>query len=73
MLSLLIVKNALNELNKKGNLIMYAKTIIVGRLGQDPVLKFVGADATPVCKFSVAAGIGEKDIVWHDAVFWGKR
>lgn len=53
---------------------MYAKTIIVGRLGRDPEMRHTG-DGIPVASFSVAVdmGYGEaKHTVWYRVSTWRK-
>lgn len=53
---------------------MYARTIIVGRLGRDPEMRYT-PDGTPVCTFSVATdrGFGDKKTtVWYRVTAWRK-
>lgn len=55
------------------------KVILVGRLGKDPELTYVGAN-TALCKFSLATTDSYKDksgnkqetTEWHNIVVWGK-
>lgn len=55
------------------------KAILVGRLGQDPELRYTPSGA-PVCNFSVAtseswvdkAGQKQEKTEWHRIVVWGK-
>ena len=57
---------------------MYQKIIIIGRLGQDPVMKNVNGQE--LCKFSVATtnvwkdqtGTKHEDTTWHNVDVWGK-
>lgn len=57
---------------------MYQKLIIIGRLGQDPVMKTVNGES--LCKFSVAtsnvwtdqSGTKHEDTTWHNVDVWGK-
>ena len=57
---------------------MYQKIIIIGRLGQDPVMKNVGGEN--LCKFSVAttnkwkdkSGTLHEDTTWHNIDVWGR-
>ena len=58
----------------------YNKTIIVGRLGRDPELKYTAA-GTPVCQLSLAtdesykdqSGQVQKKTEWHRVVVWAKQ
>ncbi|MBY0517896.1 MAG: single-stranded DNA-binding protein [Bacteriovoracaceae bacterium] len=55
------------------------KVILLGRLGQDPELKYTPGGA-PVCNFSLAtteawtdkAGAKQEKTEWHRVVVWGK-
>jgi len=55
------------------------KVILVGRLGQDPELKYTNS-GTSVCRFSIATSENWKDkegqkqerTEWHRIVVWGK-
>ncbi len=55
------------------------KVILLGRLGQDPELKYTPG-GSPVCNFSVAtteswtdkAGQKQEKTEWHRVVVWGK-
>ena len=55
------------------------KVILLGRLGQDPELKYTQGGA-PVCKFSMAtsenwtdkSGQKQEKTEWHRIVVWGK-
>jgi single-strand DNA-binding protein len=58
------------------------KAILIGRLGSDPELKYIGkGDATPVCNMSLATSSRYKDkegqwiekTEWHKVVVWGKQ
>lgn len=56
------------------------KVIVMGRLGQDPELKYTPA-GTAVCNFSVAtskswvdkSGTKQEKTEWHRLVSWGKQ
>jgi single-strand DNA-binding protein len=56
------------------------KVILVGHLGQTPVLNHT-AKGTPVLNLSVATnrefkdaqGIEQKEVTWHRATVWGKQ
>lgn len=57
------------------------KVILVGRLGADPDLKYVGGNSRPVCNFSLATSEKWKDkrsgetqerTEWHRIQAWGK-
>lgn len=56
------------------------KIILIGRLGQDPELKFI-ASGTAVCNFSLATdrkwndkeGKRQQVTTWHKIVAWGKQ
>lgn len=56
------------------------KSILIGRLGADPELRYTGA-GKPVCSLSVAtnrswrddAGNKQEDTQWHRIVVWGKQ
>jgi single-strand DNA-binding protein len=58
---------------------MYNKQFIVGRLGQEPELKYT-KDNTAICPFSVATSKKYKNkqgelvesTTWHNVVFFGK-
>jgi single-strand DNA-binding protein len=53
---------------------MYAKTIILGRLGGDPEMRFT-ANGKAVCNFNVATdqGYGDnKKTVWYRVTAWEK-
>lgn len=55
------------------------KVIILGRLGQDPELKFL-PNGTAVCNFSLAtsetwtdkSGTKQEKTEWHKTIVWGK-
>lgn len=48
-------------------------TMIVGNVGRDPEVKFVGNDSTPVCEFPVAVGRRQKKAGnWEDVTTWVK-
>lgn len=50
------------------------KVIIVGRLGQDPDLRYTGT-GTAVCNISLATsfqGKGEEVTEWHRVILWDK-
>lgn len=48
-------------------------TTLVGNVGRDPDVKFVGNDNTPVCEFPVAVGRRQKKGGnWEDATTWVK-
>ena len=55
------------------------KVILLGRLGQDPELKYTPG-GSPVCNFSLAtteswtdkAGQKQEKTEWHRVVVWGK-
>lgn len=59
---------------------MVNKAIIVGNLGKDPTVEFVG-NGNPVCKFPVAtsrkwtdkSGQKQEKTTWHNVVVWGKQ
>jgi single-strand DNA-binding protein len=59
---------------------MFHQVTIVGRLGQDPALKYL-ANGTAVCNLNVASDIGHKDAtgqwvkttVWFRVAVWGKQ
>ena len=53
---------------------MYAKTVIVGRLGRDPEMRYIPSGA-PVTSFSVAVDSGygdEKCTTWYRVSTWRK-
>lgn len=58
---------------------MFSKTIIVGRLGKDPELRFTSS-GQPVCSFSVAtdrswtdaSGERKEKTTWFRVTAWGK-
>ena len=53
----------------------YADIKLVGHIGRDPELKFLG-DGTPVLKFSLAVNTGYKDkkvCSWWECTWFGKR
>ena len=58
---------------------MFSKTIIVGRLGKDPELRFTSS-GQPVCSFSVAtdrswtdaSGERQEKTTWFRVTAWGK-
>lgn len=53
---------------------MYSKTIIVGRVGREPEMRYI-ADGTPVTDISVAvdSGYGEKKkTAWYRVTCWRK-
>ena len=55
------------------------KVLLIGRLGQDPELKYTPS-GTPVCNFSLATsenwadknGQKQERTEWHRVVVWGK-
>ncbi len=54
----------------------YNQQTVVGNLGKDAELVYVGSKETPKASFSVAAttGFGEHEHTeWFDVVVWGKR
>ena len=59
---------------------MWSKTIVVGNLGRDPVLRYLGS-GTAVCDFSVASGRKYKksdgtevdETVWYTVTVWGDQ
>ena len=54
----------------------FQKTIIMGHLGRDPELSFVGENRRPVCKFSVAVNNPfkkDEPTNWYNCEVWGKR
>ena len=59
---------------------MLNKVFLIGRLGQDPELKFTGS-GTPVTNISLAtgrkwkndSGEAQTDTEWHRIVIWGKQ
>jgi len=63
----------------KGDFMSVNKVIILGRLGQDPELKYTPGGA-PVCNFSLAtteawtdkSGQKQEKTEWHRVVVWGK-
>lgn len=58
---------------------MYNKAILVGRIGQDPEMRYIPS-GTAVTNFSIAtnrkwrdkAGNLQEETTWHDIVCWGK-
>ena len=58
----------------------YQKTIVIGRLGQDPELRYTQG-GTPVANMSLATdesytdrdGNRQKQTEWHKVVVWGKQ
>lgn len=58
---------------------MLNKTMLIGRLGRDPEIKYLES-GTAVAKFSIATSESYKDkdgnrqetTEWHDIVVWGK-
>lgn len=55
---------------------MYNKHTIVGRLGQDPELTYVGDEGTAKCKLRVAAQTGYGDFErtdWFNVIVWGAQ
>jgi len=56
------------------------KVILIGRLGQDPELKYIGDNGSVVCNFSIAtserykdkSGVQQEKTEWHRIVAWGK-
>jgi single-strand DNA-binding protein len=63
----------------KGEFMSVNKVILLGRLGQDPELKYTPGGA-PVCNFSLAtteawtdkSGQKQEKTEWHRVVVWGK-
>ncbi|HHS50291.1 MAG TPA: single-stranded DNA-binding protein [candidate division Zixibacteria bacterium] len=59
---------------------MFNKVILIGRLGQDPEMRFTPS-GTAVTNFSVAtnrkwrdkSGELQEETTWHDVVCWGKQ
>ena len=54
---------------------MFQKTTLVGRLGQDPNMRYT-ADGNPVTNISVAVDTGfgdHKTTLWWRCSFWGKQ
>lgn len=57
------------------------KVILVGNLGADPELKYVGADNSAVCNLSVAtnevwknkAGEKQEKVEWHKVTVWREQ
>lgn len=56
----------------------YSKTVLIGRLGQDPELRYTN-NQTAVCNFSIATSERVKrgsewtdDVTWHRITAWGK-
>lgn len=57
------------------------RVVLLGNLGQDPELTFVGEAGSPVCEFSLATerswmssdGKRETAVEWHRVQVWGKR
>ena len=56
------------------------KAIVIGRLGQDPELKYTPSGGNAVCNFSLAtsekfktkSGGEKEETQWHRIVCWGK-
>lgn len=56
------------------------RVILVGFLGKDPELKFIGDNSKAVCNFSMAtnetwkdkAGVKQEKVEWHKIVVWDK-
>jgi len=49
---------------------MYQKTVIVGRLGADPTLKY-SDNGEPVTSFSVATSTRKDETAWFGVTVWG--
>ncbi|MHC4864668.1 MAG: single-stranded DNA-binding protein [Planctomycetota bacterium] len=56
------------------------RVILVGFLGQDPEVRFVGESGNAVCNFSLATneswkdkqGVKQEKVEWHRIQVWGK-
>ena len=65
--------------SREGSMSSVNKVILIGRLGQDPELKYTPS-GTAVCNFSVAtsesfqdkSGAKQDKTEWHRIVIWGK-
>lgn len=57
------------------------KVILIGNLGADPELKYVGGDSTPLCNLSVAtnetwkdkSGAKQEKVEWHRVTVWREQ